>query len=208
MDKVVIRDFWRAKAKERTTRWTGESILEFDRWLVGPRVAAGARVLDLGSGFGELSRSVIPPDGTLVAVDAEPEMASGFEGDQRFRFVVGDVVTYRPSETVDVVLLFGVVTHLTPTEEEAVYDNIRDCLAPAGLAIVKNQCSDGESFMVDAMSEQLGVRYVGRYPSIDEQRRRLDERFADVETITYPAHLKMHGNSSHVAFVCSGPSGN
>lgn len=201
----VIREFWREKAKGGTTRWTGDDMLAFDRSIVGPEVPPKARILDLGSGFGELSTSVTPVDGQLLAVDAEPGMAPGFAGDSRFRFEVGDVAAYRPDETFDVVLLFGVVTHLTPEQEVAVYDTIHNCLADEGVAIIKNQCSDGASFVVDTVSKELGGRYVGRYPSIEEQSRRLAQQFESVNIVEYPPNLKMHDNSSHVAFFCRRP---
>ena len=205
MDKVTIRDFWRDKVKDGTTRWTGDAMLEHELMYVPPLIPAGARILDLGSGFGELSRGVTPPDGTLVAVDAEPGMAAGFEGDDRFAFVTADVSTFRPDGRFDVVLLFGVVTHLTVPEEETVYDAIRDTVRPGGVALIKHQCSDAEGFEVDTVSAELGTRYVGRYPSIDEERSRLEQRFDIVEVRPYPEDLKRHANSTHVVFICRSP---
>lgn len=205
MDKLTIREFWKKKAQDGTTRWTGDDMLAYEQEHFASSVPAGAAILDLGSGMGELSRSLTPADGTLLAVDAEPGMAPGFEGDERFRFEVADVATYRPEIVADLTLLFGVVTHLTLAEENAVYDAIRDSLADDGLAIIKNQCSDSEGFEVDTMSEALGTRYVGRYPGVSEQVERLESRFASVEVDAYPSSLKKHPNSSHVAFLCTEP---
>jgi hypothetical protein len=205
MDKLTIREFWKRKAQDGTTRWTGDDMLAFELHEFAPLIPAGATLLDLGSGMGELSRGLTPPDGALVAVDAEPDMAVGFTGDPRFRFEAADVVEYHPAIVSDVTLLFGVVTHLTVDEEEAVIDTIRDSLADDGLAIIKNQCSDAEGFEVDTMSEALGTRYVGRYPGIAEQRGRLLTRFAVVDAMPYPPELKKHPNSTHVAFLCREP---
>ncbi|HWL00880.1 MAG TPA: class I SAM-dependent methyltransferase [Microbacteriaceae bacterium] len=205
MDKLTIRDFWRNKVKDGTTRWTGDSMLAYELAYLPPLVPPGSRILDLGSGFGELSKGITPADGSLVAVDAEPGMAAGFEGDDRFEFVPADVVSYRPEGEFDIILLFGVVTHLTVEEEEMVYDTIRDLLAPGGFALVKHQCSDSAGFEVDTQSEALGTRYVGRYPAIAEERARLGARFSSVEVRPYPEELKLHSNSTHVAFLCRGP---
>ncbi|HEX4402412.1 MAG TPA: class I SAM-dependent methyltransferase [Galbitalea sp.] len=205
MDKLTIREFWKQKAQDGTTRWTGDDMLKFELGEFGPLIPAEASVLDLGSGMGELSRGLTPPDGKLLAVDSEPGMAVGFDGDERFRFEVGDVAQYRPTIVADVVLLFGVVTHLTLGEEETVYDSIRDATADDGLAIIKNQCSDADGFEVDTMSAALGTRYVGRYPGVGEQHDRLAGRFASVEVYRYPLEFKKHENSSHIAFLCRAP---
>lgn len=205
MDKVTVSRFWEAKAKDGSTRWTGTEMLDFERDLLRPLIGADAVILDLGSGLGELSRSLTPGGGHLVAVDAEPGMAAGFAGDERFEFETADVSTYRPRVTADVILLFGVVTYLTVEEEGVVYDAMRDSVAADGLVIVKNQCSDAAEFEVDTDSAELGHRYVGRYPSVDEQRERLMERFGDVEVFTYPPQFKVRSNSTHVAFFCRGP---
>lgn len=170
-----------------------------------PLVPEGARILDLGSGFGELSKPLVPPTGHLVAVDAEPRMASGFAGDPRFEFVVSNVATYEPIEQFDIVLLFGVVTYLTIFEEESVYDLIRAAVTPHGLACIKHQCSDATPFEVETACGPYGERYAGRYPSIDEERERLERRFNSVEVGLYPTEMKRHPNSTHVKFLCREP---
>ncbi|HEY0258750.1 MAG TPA: class I SAM-dependent methyltransferase [Lacisediminihabitans sp.] len=205
MDKDIVKEFWRKRALTGHTRWTGDGMLAFDQALLRPLVGDDTRILDLGSGFGELSRSICGPGDSLVAVDQEPGMAAGFEGDDRFAFVHSSVVDYVPEGRFDLVLLFGVITHLTEEEEEAVYSVIVSALATAGVAVIKNQCSDGADLTVDTYSEALGASYVGRYPSVESQRSRLARRFGSVEIVEYPPELKMHRNSSHVAFVCREP---
>jgi hypothetical protein len=202
VDKQVIQEFWRKRAQTGQTRWTGEGMLEFDQNLLRPFVPSQARILDLGSGFGELSRSICPPEGTLVAVEQEAAMGSAFSGDPRFRFVNSYVTDFRGEALFDLALLFGVVTHLSVDEEEAVYAVIESALDAGGTAVIKNQCSDGAEFEVSTFSDDLGSSYVGRYPAIDEQRARLANHFSDVEVVPYPDSLRMHPDSTHVAFVC------
>lgn len=205
MDEVVARDFWKKKSLEGSTRWTGEEMLDYEKERLSRLVAPGARILDLGSGTGDLSRAITPPDGSLIAVDYEPGMAKAFENETRFRFESGNVVDYQLGGSADLILLFGVVTCIGLKQEEYVYDNIRDTLANQGVAVVKNQCSDGEEFEIDDWSETLGARYVGRYPSLPRQRERLEERFREVQAEIYPVRFKRHPNSTHVAFFCRGP---
>ena len=204
VDKRVIRDFWRKRAETGQTRWTGEGMLDFDQRLLGPLIGPAARILDLGSGFCELSRSVCPAKGSLVAVEQEGAMVSAFADDPRFAFVNSNIVNFESQAEFDVVLLFGVVTHLTVAEENVAYGVSVKSLAPGGVAVVKNQCSDGADFEVSTFSEGLGTAYVGRYPAIENQLGRLAARFETVEVIPYPAELKMHADSTHVAFICRG----
>jgi cyclopropane fatty-acyl-phospholipid synthase-like methyltransferase len=205
MDKRIVESFWRQRASLGTTRWTGDEMLDFDRSLLIPLCRNDSAILDLGSGFGELSRSICSPDGQLVAVDAEAGMASGFAGDPRFSFVHSSIADFETAKSFDLVLLFGVITHMTTAEETETYRRMLSWLKPQGIAVVKNQCADGEAFEVDTFSESLGVRYVGRYPSTSEQRSRLSAQFRHVETIRYPAALKHHDNSTHIAFICDSP---
>lgn len=207
MDRDVIRDFWRRRAASGSTRWTDDDMLLYEREMLRPLVPPTARILDLGSGFGELSLRVVPEQGSLVAVDQEPRFAEGFVGNPRAQFHLGDVATFLTDEVFDVVLLFGVVTYLVPSAEAEAYGTVVRALSPDGLAIVKNQCSDSESFTVDKCSEALGTRYVGRYPSVAEQSARLGAVFANVEVHPYPEALRVHPDSHHVAFVCRRPIG-
>jgi choline kinase/2-polyprenyl-3-methyl-5-hydroxy-6-metoxy-1,4-benzoquinol methylase len=205
LDRETITSFWTGKAQSGRTRWTSDSFLEFDRRLLEPLLGETTAILDLGSGFGELSRSICPPGGSLLAVDHEAGFAAAFDDDPRFRFRHADVLDFVAAERFDLALLFGVVTHLDPVDEAALYRHLAAMIHADGVVVVKNQCSDADSFQVDTFSEELATRYVGRYPSVDEQFRRLHDRFARVELVRYPAELKVHDDTSHVAFVCQAP---
>lgn len=202
LDPNHVKAFWRQRALSGSTRWTDDAFLLFEQSLLVPLMPANGRILDLGSGFGELSRSICPIGGTLMAVDHEELFSSAFKSDERFRFICNTVDSFEIEERFDVALLFGVVTHLTRDRELATYRKINEHLDKGGLAIVKNQCSDGEEFAVDQFSAELNCRYQGRYPSVSDQEALLGEVFSSVSTTVYPLHLKRHPNSSHVLFTC------
>jgi SAM-dependent methyltransferase len=205
VDKSVIRAFWRSRAKTGRTRWTDDEFLRFELEKLRPLVDETARILDLGSGYGELSRGLCPTDGSLLAIDREGEYGRGFEGDSRFSFVEADVTGFASSQRFDVVLLFGVVTHLDESAEESIYRRAAAATAPSGICVVKNQCADDSPFEVDGWSADLQHRYVGRYPSVAEQRDRLGKVFSAVDVELYPQRFKVHENSSHVMFTCRRP---
>jgi len=198
-----VRSFWQRRAETGATRWTADEFFLYEQNVLRPHVAEGASILDLGSGFGELSRSICPDSGKLTAVDLMHEYSSAFEEDARYVFVQSSVDTYVPTRTFDVVLLFGVVTHLTVEQEQRTYAVIRSALAEGGTAFIKNQCSDDSDLWIDTYSEALQCDYQARYPSVATQQKLLREKFRLVESITYPPNLKTHQNTSHVLFVCS-----
>jgi hypothetical protein len=88
-----------------------------------------------------------------------------------------------------------------PIKENEIYAKISNFLAPRGIAIIKNQCSDGEHFIINEFSQKLEIDYSARYPSIEEQRQNLSLYFSKVQVEKYPVNLKKHNNSTHVMFI-------
>jgi len=202
MDKLTIAEFWKTRAAYGTTRWTGSELLDFDTALAGSFVRPAARILDLGSGFGELSRAICPPDGSVLAVDSEPAMAAGFQGDPRFEFVAADVLSFRPPHRFDLVLLFGVMNYFEAAEMMDLVEILESAVDPRGVVLVKNQCSDDVGFAVDVDFQGTGQRYIARYPGVAEEVETLKKRFPHVEVVPYPPQFKQHATSTHVAFIC------
>lgn len=203
LNRDAIRAFWAERARLPTTRWTPSEMLEFELGLLAPLAASATSVLDLGSGHGELSRLVAGGTRRLVAIDWEPAFARSFDRPNE-QFCEALVTEFSTSDRFDLVLLFGVVTSLEVEEENSLYRRMASWLAPRGTAVVKNQCSVGEAFVVDTYSEALTARYSGRYPSEAEQLARIQQNFASVEVVHYPPELNRWENSRHVAFVCRG----
>jgi SAM-dependent methyltransferase len=203
LDHEVIRAFWAQKSQEERNRWTSEAMLAHELALLGELAPAPRSVLDLGSGHGELSRPLAGETADLVAVDFAPAYARSFTG-PRHRFEADGLDAFEPAEQFDLVLLFGVVTSLDRAEEQRLYERMAQWLTDDGVAVVKNQCSTGEEFVVSGWSEALQAHYSGRYPGVEEQADRLRRAFATVEVVPYPMHLNTWETSAHVAFVCRG----
>ena len=201
MEKEIIRNFWASRATIGQSRWTSRNFVEYELNVLRNLKLENKRVLDLGCGFGDLSREYCSSEGELHAVDMEPLFAKWFTKSNHF-FEDSEVTEFNNCKTYDLILLFGVVTHLTLEEENVVYSNIASMKDDSGVAIVKNQCSVEDEFIFDGFSEELGCRYVGRYPSIAEQLARLKSLFSSVETMKYPPDLRVHQTSEHVMFLC------
>ena len=80
------------------------------------RIRAGERVLDVGSGKGELAHDIAErTDATVVAVDASPwmlEFARKRSAHPRVTYVQADAVDYVPDEPVQVAVLSNVLEHI------------------------------------------------------------------------------------------------
>jgi len=203
LDHEIIRAFWAQKSQEQRNRWTSDAMLAHEQALLSELAPAPRTILDLGSGHGELSRPLAGDTADLVAVDFAPAYARSFNG-PRHRFEATGLDAFEPTERFDLILLFGVVTSIEADDEERLYERMAGWLTDDGVAVVKNQCSNGEEFVRTGFSEALGADYSGRYPNLEEQADRLRRAFASVEVRPYPAHLNRWETSSHVAFVCRG----
>jgi SAM-dependent methyltransferase len=198
-------EFWsrRAQETEGSIRWTDERMLAHDRTIVaGVLPPSGGTLLDLGCGTGDLFAGFLDRLDHVTAVDMVADFVDRLPQDRKVRGVVSSLVDFQPDRTHDVGLLFGVVTHLSPEDEIAVYELLRRAVPRPGTVVVKNQCSRGEEMLVDRFSEAFGQRYVGRYPSTSAQQARLADVFDEVTVVPYPDELNPWPDTLHAAFVC------
>lgn len=203
MINEFAHEFWqqRARSTDSSIRWTDQRMLELDVALVRSVLPADPAVLDLGCGTGDLFLALLDDLAAVTAVDMIAEFLERIPTDPKVTTVQSDLASFRTERTYDLGLLFGVVTHLTPAQELAVYRTLRAAV-PRGVVVVKNQCGRFADLDVDRHSEAFGSRYVGRYPHVERQRDRLEEVFDVVEVVPYPSEVNPWPDSLHVAFVC------
>jgi 2-polyprenyl-3-methyl-5-hydroxy-6-metoxy-1,4-benzoquinol methylase len=204
LDFNVIREFWNLQSLKPENRWTSQSLLNFEIQKLNDIVANFNTfdILDLGCGHGTLSRSLVRTKGTLLAVDNQAAYQESFNGNSRILFQLSDIQNFMSSAFFDLILLFGVITQLDADSEDLTLNSINSMLKPDGIAVIKHQCADENSFIFNGFSHALGTQYSGRYPSRSEQRERLLRYFSSAQEIEYPSHFKSHANSSHIMFVC------
>ena len=203
MDKSVIDAFWRQRSAEGKGRWTDDALLRYEIGWLSPYASAQARILDLGSGPGELSSRLVAPGGSLTLVEKYPDFLKQAPTGDNIRHVCCDVLEFEDSSTYDMILLFGVVTHLGEEEERLVYRKAAEHLAAGGRLVVKNQVTLAEEKLVSGYSASLRQEYCGRYPGLDQQLARLKVIFSFVEVVNYPAQFNPWPDTRHVAFVCA-----
>lgn len=207
MDKSAIDQFWRERAAQKEGRWTAPAMVEHELGMLSPYATGNCRILDLGSGPALLSRQLLGGSGSLTTVDKYRDFLDRIPPDPRITKICSDVVEFEYPASYDLILLFGVVTHLEPDEELRVYQRAAAGLSPDGTFVVKNQVSRTAEKRVDGFSERLNCRYVGRYPDIPGQATRLQRFFRNVAVNSYPEHFDDWPDTTHVAFICSGAIG-
>jgi putative AdoMet-dependent methyltransferase len=160
-----------------------------------------SRVLELGSGTGNLSRR-IPGCAELVAVDLSDQMEAiarsklGHLSNRRFiRCDILDAFDYAPGP-FDRVLSTYTIHHLTESEKHSLFVKIRDCLAKNGRAVfgdlmVKDQptleakireyAAKGDLATVDALKEEFFWLLDPSIQKLEELGFTVDvERFSDL----------------------------
>ncbi|HRF11448.1 MAG TPA: class I SAM-dependent methyltransferase [Candidatus Accumulibacter phosphatis] len=203
MDKNTVDQFWRKRSMQGCGRWTQPCMLEYELTILMPHVTPNCRILDLGSGPASLSRRLLAPSASLTAVDKYGGFLDSIPPDRRTRVVCRDVIDFDYPHPYDLILLFGVVTHLDPDEELKVYEGAARGLARSGIFAVKNQVSRTVEKVVDGYSADLDCDYVARYPDIPGQRERLGRFFSTVTVLPYPPEFNQWPDTEHVCFLCS-----
>jgi 2-polyprenyl-3-methyl-5-hydroxy-6-metoxy-1,4-benzoquinol methylase len=203
LKKDVIRSFWRNQSRKTSNRWTSDAVLDFETNYLSEMVSEfknTINILDLGSGAGELSKSIQKPDDFLTAVDYEENFSRFFEKHDNQIFQATELTEFESQERFDFILLFGVVTHLTQEEELKVYRVIHEHLASNGVAIIKHQVSSTDEIIINTYSNELESQYSARYPSHKEQVTELRRLFGNVEILEYPQKFNKFEDTFHAAY--------
>ncbi len=198
INEAVVREFWARKARGSDNRWTSSEMLAWEvdllRSLLPHRPAS---ILDLGCGFGGLARRVRRPADRLVGVDQEAEYSRTFTAPEE-EFVLGPAQAFRSAERFDLILLFGVVTYVSPPVERALYEV---CRRHGRVAVIKNQCASGPEKVINEYSHDLSSQYSARYPNCDKQLTSIRQYFREVEVVVYPQRFQRWPETSHTAFI-------
>jgi 2-polyprenyl-3-methyl-5-hydroxy-6-metoxy-1,4-benzoquinol methylase len=119
-------------------------------------VAPGASLLDVGCGTGAMIEATMPA--RAMGIDVSPEMIEiakqRNQGHPEYRFVTADITTFRPGETVDVVLFFDVIEHVADTK--AALASLHELLTPGGHLVITMANPLWEPVLM--VAERLGLK--------------------------------------------------
>jgi putative AdoMet-dependent methyltransferase len=143
---------------------------------VASHVAPGERVLDLGSGTGNLGLRLPPCRLTCVDVSREMTRIARAKLDRPAEWVETDMLSYLAGSPgpFDAIVSTYAIHHLTDAEKRVLFGRIRAALAPKGRAVF------GDLMFEDAAArERLLARYAGDATVADSIR---EEHYWDLST--------------------------
>lgn len=135
------------------------------------------RVLDLGSGLGNLSIEAARRGASVVAIDASPTAVerirmAALQEKLPIEAIQADLETYSVKEEFDTIVAIGLLMFFRRGKALAMLSEIQQHVAPGGLAII-NVLIEGTTY--------LGMFEPGNYCLF--ARNELDERFASWEIL-------------------------
>jgi SAM-dependent methyltransferase len=138
----VYDDWWEARGSDPRPdalreAWLAERALleqDLDEWCAG---VAGASVLELAAGTGNMTGIAARHAGRLTAVDTAPETlainAEKLGADaERVEYVVADLFDWDPPTTYDAVLFGFWISHIPADRWDAFWSLVRRCVRPGG----------------------------------------------------------------------------
>ncbi len=180
----IARQRWSAERYAETAHFVpalGAPVLD----LLAP--SPGERILDLGCGDGVLTEKIIAAGGTVVAVDAGPDMiaaarARGIDA----RVMDGQKLVF----TGEFDAVFSNAALHWMRDQEAVLAGVRRALKPRGRFVAEMGGHNNTAAIIVALSAVLGRRGLDahrlspwHFPSADAYRRKLEDAGFTVEEI-------------------------
>ena len=169
----------------------------------------GAAIVDIGCGIGRLTRHLRhEPIASYLGIDIIPEImqaaVDGAEGDERFRFAIGEQCRIAQGDaTADVVAAFSVITHLLDEECFEYFLEARRVLRPGGVALFS--FLDFESpihrpmFFAHARQQRLGHGDLLKFTTFGVLREfAVEAGFSRVDHVPGGEAIKTSGRTSPV----------
>jgi SAM-dependent methyltransferase len=152
-DESLIKEqieYYRRRAPEydETATPPGDPFAPFGRELEAAldRFRPEGRVLEIASGTGLWTRSLLAHAFSVTAVDSPPEMHEvsrrQLGDDTRVRYVEADVFSWEPDARYDVVFLANWLSHVPPARFDGFWGTVREALAPDGRVFLTDEIED------------------------------------------------------------------
>lgn len=199
LNKLTIKNFWRDRAEYAESRWTNNALLEFENlYLKTFLPPQPITILDIGSGSGQLSKSIKREGDKLIAVDQEVRFEKYFV-DEDMEFVHRSANDFDFEEHYDLILLFGVINYLTDQEISDFFSRVASMTNQNFQLIVKAQFALENECQINKFSHELNFQYSARYPHFDRFMKLLTIFKKEIEVIDYPIEFQGRANFRHKA---------
>jgi len=162
------------------------------------------KILDLGSGTGQLSIGLkkIYHNCNFTLVDYN-KFFLNFNKKSKFKRVQQNILKFKTKEKYDLILLFGVVNHLSRKNTKKIYIKINQFLNTNGIAFIKHQCGTKREICINKYSKELKEKYIARYPNTNKEQRLLKKIFTVKKILPYTKKLNKYKNTKHYLYVCT-----
>jgi SAM-dependent methyltransferase len=199
LNKETIKNFWRDRAGYDESRWTSNEMLEFERMYLDAFLPPSPiTILDIGSGSGQLSKSIKRLGDKLIAVDQEVGFQKYFVGDD-MEFIHCNAADFKFEKQADLILLFGVINYLTDQEISEIFTRVAYLPNRDLQFIVKAQFAINEHYGFDKFSSELNFQYSARYLKFDSFLNFLEVFKKRLEIIEYPPGFNQKKGFVHKA---------
>ena len=199
LNKETVKNFWRDRAGYGESRWTSNEVLEFERiYLDAFLPSSPITILDIGSGSGQLSKSIKRLGDRLIAVDQEVGFKKYFVGDN-MEFIHCNAADFKFEQQADLILLFGVIHYLTDQEISEIFTRVASLPNRDLQFIVKAQFAINEHNEIDKFSSELNFQYSARYLKFDSFLNFLEGFKKRLEIIEYPQEFNSREGFVHKA---------
>lgn len=199
MDYESIKNFWINRSKSKKFLWR-DDLTKLNIDMVKKYISPNNKILDLGAGDGKICAE-LSKECDVLAVDYIPDFISKIEG---IRYQVCDIREFTTSERFDVIILFGVATHLEDDDLSTVYIKCHKMLNPGGYLLVKHQCGIDDTKIVAEYSKQLQSEYEAKYRHIDRDTQMLTVCGFNVTVQNaYPSEYNKWPDTKFILFIAS-----
>jgi len=211
-DENKAQLFWANKKiktlKEDPTRHGDDKRISFDVQLIKNVIEKYdniKKILDLGSGTGQLSAALQPifPLSNFTLVEKNSYFTKHLKN-ERFHVINCDIEHFLNSEVnhFDLILLFGVINSISEDRAQYIYERLSSIILAGSYLIIKHQCGVNSEVIVDKFSIDLNAEYTARYPYINSEIKSL-KKFFDLDIVDiYPNYLNKFKDTHFYAFIC------
>ncbi len=203
-----IDAFWKKRYEEekdsvKLARNRNDGRLEHDVAFLKKHLTQDQTVLDLGAGPAVLANAISPFCKEITCVEKQACDWQKAIKAENVRGVTSDAIQFLADHTYDVILIFGVVNHLTEKEAETLYQNCKKMMHPSSLLILKSQFGVKEDLYIDHFSEELQMDYQSHYRTVEHEMEIAKGAFKYEVFDIYPDHLNPYENTRHYHVVCT-----
>jgi demethylmenaquinone methyltransferase/2-methoxy-6-polyprenyl-1,4-benzoquinol methylase len=148
------------RGAELNSAWRADCAAVEDALAAFLREHRPRRVLELACGTGLFTRQLAPAAARLVAVDAAPEVIAINRmrtAAPQVEYVAADIFAWRSNERFDLVFFSFWLSHVPPARFDAFWAQVRNQLAPGGVAWLIDSAFDRTSTANDHVLSDAGV---------------------------------------------------